>query len=109
MTSIRDDGTVEFKFFRPSATVVKLAGDFCAWASGAISMQSQGDGWWIARMKLVSGEYRFRYIADGMWFTDFASHGIEVTKVAWNSVLLVPSAVQEYLEPGEKFKAKFAA
>ena len=90
MTIIRDDGTVEFRFYRPLATDVKVAGDFSEWAEHAISLLSQGDGWWMGSMKLEPGEYRFRYIADGSWFTDFASHGIEVSKQGWNSVLLVP-------------------
>ena len=39
---------------------------------------------------LPPGDYRFRYIADGYWFTDFASHGIEACENGWNSVVLVP-------------------
>jgi 1,4-alpha-glucan branching enzyme len=90
MTSIRDDGTVEFKFFRPAASSVKLAGDFCAWAVNAITMQSAGDGWWAVELKLAPGEYHFRYIADGNWFTDFAAQGIEICQFGWNSVLMIP-------------------
>jgi hypothetical protein len=37
------------------------------------------------------GEYRFRYWADGHWFTDYASHGVELGKHGWNSVLVVPA------------------
>jgi hypothetical protein len=69
---------------------VKLAGDFCQWAVNAITMQSVGEGWWLALVNLARGEYRFRYIADGKWFTDFASNGIEVSKQGWNSVLNIP-------------------
>jgi 1,4-alpha-glucan branching enzyme len=94
MTSIRDDGTVEFRFYRPSVNWVKLAGDFCQWARNAIAMQPIGDGWWLALLNLQAGEYRFRYIADGKWFTDFASHGIEIDKQGWNSVLLIPQDKQ---------------
>lgn len=92
MTSIRDDGTVEFRFFRPVANDVKLAGDFSGWAGHAIGMQPLGNGWWFALLNLGPGEYRFRYIADGNWFTDFASNGIEVCKEGWNSVLLISDA-----------------
>jgi len=95
MTRIKDDGSVEFKFYRPAAGTVKLAGDFSQWATSAIQMQPAGDGWWAAYLKLSPGEYRFRYIADGNWFTDFASHGIEVCKQGWNSVLLIPGEEQE--------------
>lgn len=89
MTSNGKDGTVEFCFYRPAATGVQLAGDFSAWGANAIPMRNNGDGWWCAALKLEPGEYRFRYIADGNWFTDFASHGIEVCPNGWNSVLLV--------------------
>jgi 1,4-alpha-glucan branching enzyme len=89
MTVIKDDGTVEFRFYRPAAHLVKLAGDFSHWASNAIPMHSEGQGWWATRLKLEVGEYRFRYIADGNWYTDFAANGIEVCREGWNSVLLI--------------------
>jgi 1,4-alpha-glucan branching enzyme len=95
MTSILNEGLVEFRFFRPAAREVRLAADFCKWADKAITMQPAGGGWWTARLKLQAGEYRFRYIADGTWFTDFASHGIEVTRQGWNSVLVVPGKQME--------------
>jgi 1,4-alpha-glucan branching enzyme len=90
MTNIREDGTVEFRFYRPAVNNVKLAGDFCQWAGNAIAMSELGDGWWRALVKLVAGEYRFRYIADGKWFTDFASNGVEICNQGWNSVLIIP-------------------
>jgi len=33
---------------------------------------------WVvdASTKLSPGDYRFRYVADGVWYTDYASHGI---------------------------------
>jgi 1,4-alpha-glucan branching enzyme len=90
MTSIRDDGSVEFRFYRPHAGDVKLAGDFSHWVRHAVSMQPAGGGWWIASLSLPPGDYRFRYVVDGYWFTDFASHGIEICENGWNSVLVVP-------------------
>jgi 1,4-alpha-glucan branching enzyme len=91
MTSNGKDGTVEFRFFRPHAAGVQLAGDFSNWSANPVSMRNNGDGWWFVSLKLNPGEYRFRYIADGNWFTDFASHGIETCPNGWNSVLLVPN------------------
>lgn len=108
MTSIRDDGTVEFRFYRPIAREVKLAGDFSGWAANAIPMRPAGDGWWIAETALEPGEYRFRYVADGNWYTDFASHGIEVSRYGWNSVLVVRPAAGE-LENRKNTTAKSAA
>ncbi len=98
MTSVRTNGEVEFRFFRPDAREVSLAGDFTDWQNNAIPMRHEGNGWWTTRLSLDAGEYRFRYVADGQWYTDFASHGVELKKQVWNSVLLVQPmvAVQEH-------------
>ncbi|MGH7214163.1 MAG: glycogen-binding domain-containing protein [Tepidisphaeraceae bacterium] len=91
MTSILKDGQIEFRFFRPGAVEVKIAGDFCGWRGDrALEMQPECDGWWSAHATLEPGEYRFRYLADGRWFTDFAAHGVEYARHCWNSVLIVP-------------------
>lgn len=92
MTSVKTNGVVEFRFFRANARAVALAGDFTKWQEQAIPMQHEGNGWWTARVSFDPGEYRFRYVADGAWFTDFASHGVELKKQTWNSVLLVPES-----------------
>jgi 1,4-alpha-glucan branching enzyme len=90
MTSVRSNGQVEFRFFRSGAKAVAVAGDFTEWSQSPIAMRHEGNGWWTARVSLQPGEYRFRYVADGQWFTDYASHGVELKKQTWNSVLLVP-------------------
>jgi 1,4-alpha-glucan branching enzyme len=92
MTSVRANGEVEFRFFRAGAADVKVAADFTNWQDMALAMKHEGNGWWSARVRLPAGEYRFRYLADGQWFTDFASHGVELKKQVWNSILLVPEA-----------------
>ena len=89
MTSLHRDGSAEFRFFRPAASEVKLAGDFNDW-SPALEMQRDAQGWWTLRLPLEAGEYRFRYVADGEWYTDFASNGVEVSRLGWNSILVVP-------------------
>ena len=90
MTSIGTNGQVEFKFFRPNVNQVCITGDFNGWDLQAIPMSFIGDGWWVASLDLPEGEYRFRYVADGQWHTDYAAHGVEFCKEGWNSVLLVP-------------------
>ena len=67
MTSLRSDGSVEFRFYRPQATDVKVSGDFNGWSHdvGAVRMRKLEGGWWAAEAKLDAGEYRFRYLADG--------------------------------------------
>jgi 1,4-alpha-glucan branching enzyme len=89
MTSTKHNGEVEFRFYRAGATEVLLAADFTGWLDQAVLMRPEGNGWWVARVRLEPGEYRFRYVADGEWFTDYASHGVEFKKQQWNSVLLV--------------------
>lgn len=91
MTSILPDGSIEFRFYRPGANGVHVAGTFNGWHQGETPMQSAGDGWWAVALPLAAGEYRFRYIADGRWFTDFAANGVESGKGGWNSILRVPS------------------
>ena len=90
MTIVRQDGSVEFRFFRPEARDVRVAGDFNGWTGDALHMKPAGNGWWTARMVLGTGEYRFRYVADGRWFTDYASNGVEFAKLGLNSLLIVP-------------------
>src|SRR5688572_19331131 len=91
MTTVKGDGCVEFRFYRPQASRVSVVGEFNSWIDGINPMKPDGDGWWTASTKLKPGEYRFRYVADGVWFTDYASHGIEAGPNGWNAVLVVAS------------------
>ena len=97
MTTIRGEGLVEFRFFRPGVSQVFLAGTFNRWQP-AIPLESKGDGWWIATVTLPPGEYQFRYLADGQWFTDYAAQGIEPFKGSWNSILVVPGECTEEVQ-----------
>lgn len=112
MVTIREDGHVEFRFYRPDAHTMHIAGDFDAWA-GSVAMRSAGRGWWIFDARLPAGEYRFRYVArmadagDRQWFTDYAAFGVEqadhrgAAGAGYNSVLIVPEieAAIEQEEP----------
>ena len=90
MTSIDKEGFVEFRFFRPNVRDVRIIGDFDDAWDGGFDMVVGSDGWWRAKVELRTGEYRFRYVADDAWYTDYASNGIDVTKRGVNSVLVVP-------------------
>ncbi len=90
MVELRDHGIVEFRFFRPNARAVFLCGDFNDWRNDQLAMSRHDNGYWVARLKLPAGEYRFRYCADGMWYTDFAAFGVEPDRFGLNSVLRVP-------------------
>ena len=93
MTHVGKDGSVEFRFLRPAAQAVALAGDFNGWTP-AIRMHRDDNGWWAVRLAMEPGDYRFRYVADGKWYTDFASNGVEFSaEHGWNSMLVVPGKV----------------
>jgi 1,4-alpha-glucan branching enzyme len=96
MTSIRANGTVEFRFFRPGVSSASVKGDFCG--ESDLEMSQEAPGWWTATAQLPAGEYRFRYLADGQWFTDYASHGVEYEKQVWRSVLVVPDLIDEAIK-----------
>ena len=86
-----DGQWVEFRFYRPQATAVHLAGDFNDWREGELPMVRGNGGYWHARMRLPAGEFRFRYCADGEWYTDFAAFGVEPGRFGLDSILLVPT------------------
>lgn len=67
----------KFSFYRPDASNVALAGDFTEWNPETLPMIPDGDGYWSLALRLPPGLYRFKYFADGQWFCDFASFGIE--------------------------------
>lgn len=100
MITIREDGRVEFMFYRPGVSDVCVTGDFDQW-QGTIPMTSLGRGWWIADVMLPAGEFRFRYRAGGEWFTDFAAFGVEHSQHGWNSVLIVPES-EDAMIAGER-------
>lgn len=86
------DNWVEFKFYRPTAQHVALAGDFNNWRVGELKMVRCEDGYWQARMKLPAGEFRFRYCADGEWYADYAAFGVEPGRFGMDSIVRVPTA-----------------
>ena len=92
MTTIGQDGCVEFWFFRRDVRDVRIVGDFDATGQSQVAMAGGPDGWWRAKVALAAGEYRFRYVADGVWYADYASNGIEVSKIGVDSVLVVPQS-----------------
>ena len=80
----------EFSFFRPHAQQVHIAGDFNGWRGKELAMTRSEEGFWHAKMTLPSGVFKFRYCADGQWFTDYAAFGIEHGPFGPDSVLRMP-------------------
>lgn len=89
MVSQDDTSVVTFRFIRPQAREVFLAGDFNGWDPRATPMRRTKNGTWICCLELPEGVYRFKYVVDGDWYLDYASFGIEFDTFAWNSVVLV--------------------
>jgi len=90
---------VEFRFYRPGASQVHLVGDFNHWRHRQLSMEPDGKGYWVARLKLPVGEFKFRYHADGAWFTDYAAFGVEPGLFGMDSVVRVPQQTLRLVQP----------
>ena len=89
-----DDGTAEFSFFRPEASAVYLTGDFNDWRPDQLLMSRRPGGYWRAKLTLPAGVYKFRYCADGVWYTDYAAFGVEPGHFGLDSVLnITPPAL----------------
>ena len=83
------DRVAEFRFFRPEARQVRIVGDFTGWRCNQIPMTLAKGGYWKAKVSLSAGLYRFRYLADGQWYTDYAAFGVEYGPFGVDSVLRV--------------------
>ena len=83
---------VEFRFFRPEAESVSVVGDFNNWQAEDLPMVRTEEGHWRAEVDLPPGTFKFKYVADGQWYTDFAAFGVEPSEHGWDSVLHVPDA-----------------
>ena len=99
---------VEFSFFRPNANEVHLAGEFNKWKKGDLPMVSTGNGYWRAKVRLPAGEFRFRYCADGEWFTDYAAFGVEPSPFGLDSVVRIPNVPIQMAEMPKPVKAAAA-
>ena len=90
MVSEYISGDVEFCFLRPEARGVFLCGDFNSWNRTALPMTRLDGGWWKCRLRLATGTYQFKYLADSEWYLDYAAFGLEMGRPGtWNSVVLV--------------------
>ena len=91
MTKTCNDEIV-FRFHRPGALSVFLAGDFNDWDKAAFPMRQEPDGDWCCELQLPEGVYQFRYYADGEWCTDFPARGIAWAPFGCNTVVVSPDS-----------------
>ena len=54
----------------PEARVVQVAGTFNGWHPEANPLARTAAGEWSARLRLRSGQYEYRFVADGVWTDD---------------------------------------
>jgi 1,4-alpha-glucan branching enzyme len=108
MVTVTED-YVEFLFYCPAAECVYLAGDFNDWQPQELAMIRSLSGYWKARLKLPAGEFRFRYNADGEWFTDYASFGVEPGRFGFDSIVRVPTKPVKVSKPAVAAAAIAAA
>jgi len=100
MVTVSEDGTTHFRFYRPNAANVFVAGDFNEWRADQLKMSPMGNGYWELKLRLNAGDHRFRYVADGLWYTDFAAFGVEPERFGLVSVMRVPErTVKLCVEP----------
>jgi hypothetical protein len=57
-------------YFAPEAREVQVAGNFNDWRPEATPLKNTGDGKWVARLSLRSGQYEYRLVVDGRWSED---------------------------------------
>jgi hypothetical protein len=58
-------------------------------------MNRQSDGYWEAVLQLPSGSYEFAYLADGQWYADYASFGLQIGPFGLNSLLRIAPDVRD--------------
>ena len=113
---------VKFSFHRPQARSVCVVGDFNDWRRDELAMKPDGAGHWRASLRLPPGQYRFRYLADGEWFTDYAAFGVIAGPRGVDSILWVrpseggtvpsrpqPSAPAREFKPAGTFLRRFVS
>ena len=103
------DECVEFAFYRPQAECVSLAGEFNEWRTGELPMEKTSGGYWMTRIHLPAGEFKFRYCADGEWFTDYAAFGVEPGRFGMDSIVRITPKPIKVITHREKSTSKVAA
>lgn len=80
----------------PNAKAVFVAGSFNGWKPAAAQLQDRWCNIWCVSLMLKPGQYEYRFLVDGEWADDPASHNnVPNPFGGYNSVLLVDS-------PGKK-------
>jgi 1,4-alpha-glucan branching enzyme len=90
-----EEQEVLLTYFSPDAREVSVAGNFNGWRPEATRLKNTGEGKWVVRLKLRSGQYEYRFVVDGRWSEDSgAAQQVANPHGGFNSVLTVPLAVK---------------
>jgi len=65
--------STEFVLTAPAAKEVYLVGDFNDWNGEGFQMRRFKDGVFKKSVKLKAGQYHYRFVVDGDWWTDPAN------------------------------------
>ena len=65
-----EEQEVVLRFYAPEARTVGVAGSFNGWNPQANPLERTASGEWSLRLMLKSGEYEYRFVADGVWADD---------------------------------------
>ena len=89
----------EFRFYHPLARQVFLIGDFNGWRQGELAMTRDASGYWRATVRLPMGDFRFRYCADGEWYSDYAAFGVSPGQHGHDSIVRISPDVSRPAAP----------
>jgi 1,4-alpha-glucan branching enzyme len=90
-----EEQEVVFTFSAPEAREVNVAGDFNRWRPEATPLKNTGQGEWVARLLLRSGQYEYRFVVDGRWAEDSqATQRVANPYGSFNSMVVVPLSVR---------------
>ena len=69
-TSKKNTPSTEFSLTAPDAKEVFLVGEFNNWNSDGFKMRRYKNGTFKKKAKLQPGQYEYRFVVDGEWWTD---------------------------------------
>lgn len=83
--------TVRLQYQAPEAKSVYVAGTFNDWRCDLTPLLAVKAGLWAVELELPPGDYEYRFVVDGYWFSDRgASETAPNPFGSHNSVLRVP-------------------
>lgn len=65
-----EEQEIVLTLYAPEARTVGVAGSFNGWNPQANPLERTASGEWSIRLMLKSGQYEYRFVADGFWAND---------------------------------------